>query len=102
MSHQHIIKAWKDPAYRNTLSPAEREALPANPAGAIEISDESLGQFAGGVSNAPATALCRTKIACTMFQECSALGCPTFVTCTWGCPTEFCTFGSCGNPIEPF
>ena len=100
MSHQHVIKAWTDPAYRNTLSPAEREALPANPAGAIEVSDEALGHFAGGYNPPPHTTLCRTQIACTMFQECSNLGCPT-VICTFGCITDLCSFAGC-NPIEPF
>jgi len=90
MSHQDIIRAWKNPAYRNTLSPAEREALPANPAGTIEISDEILGQFAGGANNAaPHTVVCKTQIACTMFEECSNLG----------CPTRLCSLIDCGPPI---
>ena len=66
MSRQHVIEASKNPAYRNTLSPAEREALPANPAGAIEISDESLRHLAGGIFNPPPpTALCVTEVGCT-------------------------------------
>ena len=48
MSKSQIIRAWKDPSYRNSLSQAERAALPANPAGAIEISDADLGKVAGG------------------------------------------------------
>lgn len=92
MSHQDIIRAWKNPAYRNTLSPAEREALPANPAGTIEISDETLGQFAGGRKPPPDTVLCKTQIACTMFEECSNLG----------CPTRLCSLIDCGPPILTF
>jgi mersacidin/lichenicidin family type 2 lantibiotic len=48
MAKQQIIRAWKDPAYRNSLSAAERAALPANPAGGIELSDRDLGKVAGG------------------------------------------------------
>jgi mersacidin/lichenicidin family type 2 lantibiotic len=35
MSKQDIIRAWKDAAYRDSLSAAERAALPDNPAGAM-------------------------------------------------------------------
>jgi len=105
MSHHDVIKAWKNPAYRNTLSPEEQAALPANPAGNVEMSDERLGHFAGGIARNPPphTALCKTQIACTMFEECSNLGCPTVILCTLGCPTEFCTVVNCGDPpILPF
>ena len=47
MSKENIIRAWKDASYRNNLSPAERAALPANPAGSIEVSDSDLGKVAG-------------------------------------------------------
>ena len=43
-----IIRAWKDEEYRNSLSEAERAALPANPAGLIALTDEDLGAVAGG------------------------------------------------------
>ena len=97
MSHQHVIKAWKDPAYRNTLSPTERAALPANPAGAIEISDEVLGHFAGAIYNPPPpTGLCLTQIACpyTRFPVCSNSGCPSLF---YDCPT----LDAC-PPLQPF
>ena len=48
MSQSKVIRAWKDPAYRNSLSSAEQADLPANPAGAIEIPETELGQTAGG------------------------------------------------------
>jgi mersacidin/lichenicidin family type 2 lantibiotic len=75
MLHQDVINAWKDPAYRNTLSPAEREALPPNPAGAIEVPDEPVGNFAVGII--PITfevSICCTCASCAMFQERSNLG----------------------------
>jgi mersacidin/lichenicidin family type 2 lantibiotic len=48
MANQQIIRAWKDSAYRNSLSEAERRALPANPAGSVELSDADLGNVSGG------------------------------------------------------
>jgi len=48
MSKSNVIRAWKDPEYRNGLSEAERASLPGNPAGSIELSDTDLGKVAGG------------------------------------------------------
>ncbi len=53
MVHQQVIRAWKDPSYRNSLSVAERSALPANPAGSVELSDADLGNVAGGATVRP-------------------------------------------------
>jgi mersacidin/lichenicidin family type 2 lantibiotic len=58
MSSKNIIRAWKDPVYRNSLSAAERAALPANPAGSIELSDADLGQVAGGYLTIICTKIC--------------------------------------------
>lgn len=38
MSNADIIRAWKDPEYRSTLS-----VVPISPAGRIELSDPALG-----------------------------------------------------------
>ena len=46
-----IIRAWKDEGYRNSLSEAERAALPPHPAGLITLTDEELGAVAGGMIN---------------------------------------------------
>ena len=43
-----IIRAWRDPEYRQNLSEEERGLLPENPAGAIELTDEELDMAAGG------------------------------------------------------
>jgi mersacidin/lichenicidin family type 2 lantibiotic len=52
-----IIRAWKDEEYRNSLSEAERAALPEHPAELITLTDEDLGAVAGGYigSKRPAT-----------------------------------------------
>jgi mersacidin/lichenicidin family type 2 lantibiotic len=67
MSNNKIIRAWKDPVYRASLSEAERAALPANPAGSIEISDSDLGKVAGGIS--------MFTLYCTYY--CNTLFCPS-------------------------
>jgi mersacidin/lichenicidin family type 2 lantibiotic len=41
------IRAWKDPAFRATLSAAEQAELD-NPAGMIELTGTELDQVAGG------------------------------------------------------
>ncbi|MBI4511131.1 MAG: mersacidin/lichenicidin family type 2 lantibiotic [Deltaproteobacteria bacterium] len=48
-SRVDIVRAWKDPEYLASLSDEDRAGLPANPAGAIELSDEDLGRAQGGV-----------------------------------------------------
>lgn len=48
MSQKDIIRAWKDEDYRNSLSDAELAALPANPAGLVEVSDADLNAMTGG------------------------------------------------------
>ncbi len=44
-----IVRAWKDPLYRASLSPDELAQIPDNPAGIIELSDDRLKVVAGGV-----------------------------------------------------
>jgi len=48
MSHIDIVRAWKDPEYRKSLSEAERAKLPDNPAGLIELKDAELDAISGG------------------------------------------------------
>jgi mersacidin/lichenicidin family type 2 lantibiotic len=43
-----IIRAWKDAEYRNSLSEAERAALPPNPAGIVELPDDDMHIARGG------------------------------------------------------
>lgn len=43
-----IIRAWKDPEYRASLSEAERAALPPSPVGTVDLSEaEALGILGG-------------------------------------------------------
>ena len=47
MSYETIIRAWKNEAYRNSLSAEDLALLPANPAGVIELTDADLTQANG-------------------------------------------------------
>lgn len=51
MKKEDIVRAWKDPAYRASLSTQEREALPDCPAGRplAELQDEQLLGIVGGM-----------------------------------------------------
>jgi len=42
MNKNDIIRAWKDPFYRATLSGEAQAALPQHPAGIVELSDAQL------------------------------------------------------------
>jgi mersacidin/lichenicidin family type 2 lantibiotic len=42
MNKQEVIRAWKDPVYRASLNQNQLTALPANPAGLMELSDADL------------------------------------------------------------
>ena len=46
------VRAWKDPLYRASLSARERAALPAHPAGMLELNEEQLSGTAGGITTA--------------------------------------------------
>ena len=87
MSHAEIIRAWKDEAYRSSLSEAEMETIPEHPAGLIELPDSALGEAAGGTGSV---------------WVCSCLGpCPTDNFACETVPFAFCTsvFDYC--PISP-
>lgn len=49
MSHENIIRAWKDESFRNSLSEEERALLPDNPAGLIELDDAQLQLAVGAL-----------------------------------------------------
>jgi len=47
-----VIRAWKDPSYRASLGAAEWSALPAHPAGLVDLSEAELLEINGGTFNA--------------------------------------------------
>ena len=50
MTREQIIRAWKDEEYRNSLSPAQRARIPANPAGFVDLADEEMQAAVGGAT----------------------------------------------------
>lgn len=85
MSNIDVVRAWKDKDYRSSLSPEELAALPPNPAGPIEISDEDLGNVAGGTVYPCPTMTCTAGSICISY----------FASCVWTCG---CTPGCFPKP----
>jgi mersacidin/lichenicidin family type 2 lantibiotic len=50
MSRIDVIRAWKDQAYRQSLSDAERASLPENPAGSVELTEAEADAVVGGLA----------------------------------------------------
>jgi mersacidin/lichenicidin family type 2 lantibiotic len=84
MSQTHIARAWKDPEYRASLSAEQLAVLPANPVGAIELTDADLSQVDGG-SLTPATIAISFEMSCYTWNSTNCNG-----TCA------FMTIGCCG------
>ena len=70
-----VVRAWKDPAYRASLTAAERAALPAHPAGLIELSAEELGLVAGGGGGASSPSIVLSNGG-SGGTQCTAYSCP--------------------------
>lgn len=65
MKKEQIIRSWKDPAFRASLSAEERSALPDNPAGDpfVELDAADLLAVAGGQRQ-------ETRSPCSAAGEC--------------------------------
>ena len=48
MKKNDVIRAWQDEEFRRGLSEQDLAALPAHPAGLMNVDDEVLGNIAGG------------------------------------------------------
>ena len=48
MNEVDIVRAWKDEAYRASLTYTQRGTLPENPAGLVELNDVDLEGLVGG------------------------------------------------------
>jgi mersacidin/lichenicidin family type 2 lantibiotic len=84
MSPLDIIRAWKDPEYRLSLSEAEWAQLPAHPAGFIELTDTELGAVAGGTDDS-------TSLNPDTASDCDTPYCETHIfydTCGISCEEE--------------
>ena len=47
MNKNDVIRAWKDPFYRATLSGEAQASLPQHPAGIVELRDDQLVTASG-------------------------------------------------------
>lgn len=50
MSLNHIIDAWRDEEYRESLDSETRSLLPESPAGEVELTEADLADIDGGTS----------------------------------------------------
>jgi mersacidin/lichenicidin family type 2 lantibiotic len=69
MNKLDVIRAWRDPEYRATLSAEELSNL-SHPAGLIELSDEELERAAGLASLVSTTAQTCTEYTFRGFRRC--------------------------------
>jgi mersacidin/lichenicidin family type 2 lantibiotic len=63
-----IVRAWKDAAYRESLSAEEQALLPASPAGEFELSDADL-EVVNGASGGGQTILNSLATAASCLQS---------------------------------
>jgi mersacidin/lichenicidin family type 2 lantibiotic len=93
MSKESIIKAWKNPEYRKSLSASQRAGIPENPAGVMALSDDELERAVGG------------GVVVIVSCFCSFSGdCPNYTDRASPCHTEICTTtlvcpGFCGERL---
>ena len=50
MNRNDIIRAWKNPAFRRSLTAAQQAQLPSSPVGNITLADQDLRSVSGGSS----------------------------------------------------
>jgi len=51
-----IVRAWKDPEYRKSLTPEQQASLPANPVEPVPMSEAELNAIVGGMRRRGGTA----------------------------------------------
>jgi mersacidin/lichenicidin family type 2 lantibiotic len=66
-----IVRAWKDEEYLLSLSEAERESIPQNPAGLVELSDSDLLGASGGMLTTSIISV--TLPLCPSLSDCSII-----------------------------
>jgi len=67
MREVDVIRAWKDPLYRSTLSAGELDRLPSHPSGLIELQEDQLKSVSGA---ALTTAQTCTEFSFHNFRRC--------------------------------
>ena len=65
-----IVRAWKDPEYRKSLTLEEQASLPANPVALIPVSEEELSAIGGGRLSDPFVTIGGPSRCGTQYPEC--------------------------------
>lgn len=50
IDYEKTLRAWKDPAYRSSLTPEAQAELPEIPAGFLDLSEEEQNKMIGGTT----------------------------------------------------
>lgn len=76
MNKESIVRAWRSPEYRASLSPEQRAELPESPCGTplTELGETELTEIMGGVYLCPAPQPTRGPLACTL-NSCGIVAC---------------------------
>jgi mersacidin/lichenicidin family type 2 lantibiotic len=73
MSTEHIIRAWRDEEYRESLNAEQSAVLPESPIGAIELSDHELAEAEGGLRSITLTTTIVSGFICAIIWWPSSL-----------------------------
>jgi mersacidin/lichenicidin family type 2 lantibiotic len=67
MSNLDIVRSWKNPGYRRSLSVQQLHTLPEHPAGSATLTDQELKAASGLTDKVDGFGLLTTAIGCTSF-----------------------------------
>jgi mersacidin/lichenicidin family type 2 lantibiotic len=85
MSDLDIVRAWRDPRYRRSLSAEQLQRLPGNPAGPTDLTVDDLKAAAGlalGADAAITTAITCTEHTFNHWKACGCVAETTSIICT--------------------
>lgn len=73
-----VVRSWKDPRYRRSLSAQQLETLPQHPGGSARLSDQELKAASGLTFDEDEFTAITTSILCTTttFNHWRSCGCP--------------------------
>jgi mersacidin/lichenicidin family type 2 lantibiotic len=78
MTTLDVVRSWKDPRYRRSLSARQLQALPEHPSGAAILTDQELKAASGLMLIEDEFTAITTSIFCTTttFNHWKSCGCP--------------------------
>ncbi|HEY6253012.1 MAG TPA: mersacidin/lichenicidin family type 2 lantibiotic, partial [Candidatus Angelobacter sp.] len=93
LSNLDIVRAWRDPRYRRSLSAEQLQRLPGNPAGPSDLTADELKAAAGlalGGDFVITTAITCTECSFQHWKSCGCIPETTAINCTLTSPTCGC------------